>query len=46
MDRPLWMIAKDIRQDWKKVNFAAKPYLQAMYALNAISDTFIEENYQ
>ena len=36
-DRPLWMIAKDIRQDWKNVNFAAKTYLQAMGALSALS---------
>lgn len=40
MDRPLWMIAKEIRQDWKNVNFAAKPYLQAMYGLSAISDMY------
>jgi hypothetical protein len=26
--RPLWMIAKEIRKDWKNVNYAAKPYLE------------------
>lgn len=40
MDRPLWMIAADIRRDWKNVSFAAKPYLRAMDALTAISDMY------
>jgi hypothetical protein len=32
--RSISAIARDIRADWKKVNFAAKPYLQAMLSLH------------
>ena len=39
--RPLWQIAQEIRQDWKKVNFAAKPYLDAMLQLDKITDMFM-----
>ena len=28
--RPICDIARDIRKDWKKPNFAARPYLEAM----------------
>ncbi len=38
--RELYMIASEIRKDWKKVNFAAKPYLEAMSDLGAISDNY------
>lgn len=38
--RPLYTIAADIRRDWKNVNYAAKPYLEAMSGLDAISDQF------
>jgi hypothetical protein len=38
--RPLYVIAKDIRKDWTKVYFAAKPYLDAMGQLNNINDKF------
>jgi len=38
--RPLSEIAREIRRDWKQVNFGAAPYLQAMASLNAISDTY------
>lgn len=33
-------IAEIIRKDWKKVNFAAVPYLEAMSDLNSITDNF------
>lgn len=34
-------IARDIRRDWgSKVNFAAKPYLEAMQSLDSISDQY------
>ena len=36
--RPLSTIAREIYQDWKKVNFAAKPYLDAMSSLNFLSN--------
>ena len=38
--RPLYEIAADIRRDWKNVNYAAKPYLEAMAALNNINDKY------
>jgi hypothetical protein len=31
--RPINQIAQDIRKEWKNVNYAAKPYLEAMYEL-------------
>jgi hypothetical protein len=40
MTRSLCAIAQDIAQDWKTVNYAARPYLNAMYTLNSISDRF------
>jgi hypothetical protein len=39
--RPLYEIAEEIRKDWKPVNYAAKPYLEAMYSLNKITDNYI-----
>lgn len=38
--RPLHVIAREIRSDWKKVYFGAVPYLNAMMALDSISDNF------
>jgi hypothetical protein len=38
--RPLSAIAREIRADWLKVNFAAKPYLDAMATINNISDRY------
>ena len=39
--RPLYEIAADIRKDWgAKVNFAAKPYLDAMASLTSINDNY------
>ena len=40
MPRSLETIARDIRVDWKNVNFAAKPYLAAMHSLGSIDDDF------
>jgi hypothetical protein len=40
MKRPIYEIAKEIRQDWKNVYFGAVPYLQAMESLNSITDKF------
>jgi len=40
MSRPLYEIAAEIRKDWRPVNYAAKPYLDALHDLNAISDRF------
>lgn len=38
--RSISAIARDIRSDWKKVNYAAKPYLEAMLSINYNGDTF------
>jgi hypothetical protein len=38
--RPLHAIALDIQRDWSKPNYAAVPYLQAMRALDSISDKY------
>lgn len=38
--RPICEIAREIRKDWKKVNFAAKPYLDAMMSLESIDDRY------
>lgn len=40
-NRPLYIIAADIKADWQKVNYAAVPYLEAMQQLNSIDDNFI-----
>lgn len=40
MSRPLYEIAKEIRNDWKKVSPYALPYLDAMRELNSINDDF------
>ncbi len=36
--RPLYEIAAEIRADWKKPYFGAVPYLDAMNALDQITD--------
>lgn len=38
--RPLNVIAAEIRGNWTKVNYAALPYLQAMYELRSINDKY------
>jgi len=38
--RPLHEIAKEIRADWKSVNYAARPYLEAMGDLDKITDNY------
>lgn len=38
--RPLHVIAREIYRDWKPVNYAAKPYLEAMSSLDSIADNY------
>ena len=38
--RPLSEIAREIDKDWKNIYFGARPYLCAMYSLNAITDDY------
>ena len=41
MERPLHEIAQEIKKDWgSKVNYAAKPYLDAMATLTDISEFY------
>ena len=42
--RPLSVIAREIRADWAKVNYAAKPYLDAMAQLNSIDDNYYADS--
>lgn len=42
--RSLSVIASDIRKNWPKVNFAAKPYLDAMASLDSISDSYYADS--
>ena len=42
--RPLHEIAKEIRSDWKKVNFGAVPYLDAMSTLDKITDNYAQDS--
>ena len=39
--RPLYTIASEIRNDWAgKVNYGAKPYLDAMQVLESTNDSY------
>jgi hypothetical protein len=48
LHRPLREIAAEIDLDWrsqgKGVNYAARPYLDAMYKLNQISERYYEDS--
>lgn len=39
-DRCIATIAREIRADWKEVNYAARPYLSAMFGLNDVTDSY------
>jgi len=43
-NRSIRSIALDIRKEWTKVNYAAKPYLDAMMELNSINDKYYEDS--
>ena len=39
--RPLYTIAAEIRRDWgSKMNYAARPYVEAMAGLESIADSY------
>lgn len=38
--RTLSEIAFDIKSNWTNVNYAAKPYLDAMFSLNSVNDNY------
>ena len=43
-NRSIRSIALDIRKEWAKVNYAAKPYLDAMMELNSINDKYYNDS--
>ena len=42
--RPLHAIARDIRANWRPVNYAAAPYLSAMASLDSVKDSFGQDS--
>jgi len=38
--RPIHAIAQDIKKNWSNVNYAAKPYLDAMFSLSNKTDDY------
>lgn len=40
MPRKIKEIAYEIEDNWSKVHYAAKPYLDAMFSLNNLSDMY------
>jgi len=42
--RAISEIANEIQQDWKNVNYGAKPYLEAMKELRSVDDNFYEDS--
>ena len=43
MTRPLYIIANEIRRDWKNINYAAKPYLEAMSQMSNIDGNYYHD---
>jgi len=39
--RPIYEIASEIKKTWKNIDYGAKPYLDAMFELTNITDTYI-----
>ena len=42
--RPIHVIAAEIKSDWKNVYFGAAPYLDAMLAIEKITDNYFEDS--
>jgi hypothetical protein len=42
--KTLSQIARLIQQDWKKVNYAAAPYLDAMRQLQSVDDAYMYDS--
>jgi len=40
MTRPLQIIADEVWADWKNVNYAAVPYLEAMATMQSVQDDY------
>jgi hypothetical protein len=43
-DMTIAQLAKIITNDWKKVNFATKPYLYAMLYLETVNDSYFHDS--
>lgn len=43
-NRPIYEIAREVRNDWRKVSPYAKPYLDAMDSLDKISDPYFADS--
>lgn len=37
-------IAREISRDWTNVNYAAKPYLEAMRSLDSVNDSYYQDS--
>lgn len=37
-------IAREISREWKNVNYAAKPYLEAMHSLDSVNDSYYQDS--
>lgn len=44
MSRPIYVITREIREDWKKPSVYALPYLQAMETLEDIEGAYFEDS--
>ena len=42
--RPIYYIAMDINNDWKNINPYAQQYLEAMFSLENISDSYFADD--
>lgn len=42
--RSLSEIAQEIRKEWPNVNYAARPYLEAMRALSSVTESYGADN--
>jgi hypothetical protein len=42
--RPIHAVNRDIRREWKNVNYAAKPYLDVMDSLSVKTDMFYADD--
>ena len=42
--RPIRTIALEIERDWQNVNYAARPYLDAMQCLLGVNDTYFQDD--
>lgn len=41
--RPIRTIALEIERDWRRVNYAARPYLDAMQCLLGVNDRYYQD---